>query len=201
MSNDAGRDAMGTTRRALLSGVLAAPLVPFGSAAAVGQEALPLTRACHDGDGPTLSREAGPFFKPDSPLKRDLSSEAPGGERITVAGFVVDDRCRPLPGSLIEIWHADENGVYDRDGFRLRGHQFSDSQGRWWFDTVVPALYPGRTRHFHFKVQRPRGSVLTTQLFFPGEPGNARDRIFDETLLMTIRDEGGGRFARFDFIV
>ena len=106
-----------------------------------------------------------------------------------------------MPRSLVEIWQADENGEYDRSGFRLRGHQFADGQGRWWFNTVVPALYPGRTRHFHFRVQQPGGDVLTTQLFFPGEPGNARDRIFDEALLMTISSADDGQFARFDFVV
>ena len=194
---------MTTSRRTLLSGFLAMPLVPLTGAIAFAQEAprLPLTRACADGDEPTPAREAGPFFKPNSPLKRDLHLEAPRGERITVAGYVFDDRCRPMPRSLVEIWQAGENGEYDRSGFRLRGHQFADGQGRWWFNTVVPALYPGRTRHFHFRVQQPGGDVLTTQLFFPGEPGNARDRIFDEALLMTISSADDGQFARFDFVV
>src|SRR5690606_20374167 len=127
--------------------------------------------------------------------------DAPRGEPFTIAGYVVDNRCRPAPQSLIEIWHADENGDYDREGFRLRGHQFTDEQGRWWFNAVMPALYPGRTRHLHFRVQRPGGAVLTTQLFFPGEPGNLRDRLFDEALLITIIDAGDGRFGRFDFVV
>lgn len=193
---------MDTTRRTLLSATLAAPFVQL-STRAVGQEmrALPPTPACDGVDTQTLEREAGPFFKPNSPLKRDLFPDASGGRRIIVAGFVVDDRCRALPGSLVEIWHADEKGDYDRDGFRLRGHQFSDDRGRWWFNTIVPALYPGRTRHFHFKVQRPGGRVLTTQLYFPGESKNAGDRIFDETLLMDISDADDGLFARFDFIV
>lgn len=134
---------------------------------------LPLRPACNDGDGPTLEREGGPFFKPNSPLNRDLYSDAPAGERITVAGFVLDTRCRPLGGSLVEIWHGDENGDYDSVGFRLRGHQFADTKGRWWSTTIMPALYPGRTRHFHFKVQRPGRRVRTTQLHFPGEPRNA----------------------------
>jgi protocatechuate 3,4-dioxygenase beta subunit len=192
---------MERTRRSFLAAFLAIPFVHLNSA--VGQEApaLPLTRACDDGDGPTLEQEAGPFFKPNAPLKRDLFPGSPRGKRITVAGLVVDDRCRRLPGSLVEIWHADENGVYDREGFRLRGQQFADEQGRWWFNTVVPALYPGRTRHYHFRVQRPGGRVLTTQLYFPGELRNARDGIFDETLLMEISDADDGRFARFDFIV
>ncbi|MDQ2083507.1 intradiol ring-cleavage dioxygenase [Xanthobacteraceae bacterium Astr-EGSB] len=194
---------METTRRTLLAAFIAAPLAPLSgvAAAAQGTPALPLTRACDDDNAATVEREPGPFFKPNAPLNRDLFADSPRGERITVAGFVVDDRCGPLPGSLVEVWHADENGHYDEQGFRLRGHQFADERGRWWFNTVVPALYPGRTRHFHFKVQRPGGRVLTTQLFFPGEPRNAHDRLFDHSLLMNISDTGDGRFARFDFVV
>lgn len=194
---------MRTSRRALLSGFLAMPFVPAAGGPALGQRAprLPLTRPCGEGDEPTPAREAGPFFRPNAPLKRDLFADAPGGEPFTIAGYVVDEHCRPAPESLIEIWHADENGDYDREGFRLRGHQFADEQGRWWFNTVIPAPYPGRTRHFHFRVQRPGGAVLTTQLFFPGEPGNARDRLFDEALLISMTDAGDGRFGRFDFVV
>ena len=194
---------MTTSRRALISGILAMPLVRLTSGLAHGQQAplASLTRACEDGDEPTLAREAGPFFRPDAPSHQDLYLDAPGGEPFTLAGLVVDNRCRPAPHSLIEIWHADENGDYDLRGFRLRGHQFADEKGRWWFNTVIPAPYPGRTRHFHFRVQRPGGSVLTTQLFFPGQPANERDRLFDETLLITMTDTGEGRFGRFDFVV
>ncbi|CCV11350.1 intradiol ring-cleavage dioxygenase [Mesorhizobium sp. STM 4661] len=194
---------MSPTRRSLLTAFLSLPLIDAANMSAFAQAApeLPLTQACDDGDGLTLEREAGPFFKPNTPLNRDLYPGSPDGERITVAGFVFDRRCHPLPGSLIEIWHADENGEYDREGFRLRGHQFTDVQGRWWFNTVVPALYPGRTRHFHFKVQRPGGSVLTTQLYFPGEPGNAGDRIFHESLLLDMKETGDGLFGQFDFVV
>lgn len=194
---------MNTTRRSLLGAFLTGPFAGLGDIRAIAREmpGLSLTPACDDGDEQTLEREAGPFFKPAAPLNRNLYRDAPAGERITVAGFVVDDRCRPVPGSLLEIWHADENGDYDSEGFRLRGHQFADKKGRWWFNTIIPALYPGRTRHFHFKVQRPGGNVLITQLFFPSESRNARDHLFDETLLMKMSDAGDGRLARFDFIV
>ncbi|MGR9178905.1 dioxygenase family protein (plasmid) [Rhizobium leguminosarum] len=193
---------MPSTRRSLLTAFLTLPLIDVARMNAFAQAApeLPLTPACDDEDELTLEREAGPFFKPNSPVNRDLYPDAPEGERITVAGFVLDNRCRPLGSSLVEIWHADENGDYDSVGFRLRGHQFSDTQGRWWFNTIVPALYPGRTRHFHFKVQRPGGRVLTTQLYLPGEARNAGDRLFDEALLLDVKQTGDGSFGRYDFV-
>ncbi|WP_368517973.1 intradiol ring-cleavage dioxygenase [Rhizobium sp.] len=193
---------MSSTRRSLLTAFLTLPLLEAARTRAFAQAApeLPLTPACDDGDEPTLEREAGPFFKPNSPLKRDLYPVSPHGERITVAGFVLDTRCRPLSGSLVEIWQADEKGDYDSVGFRLRGHQFTDTQGRWWFNTIVPALYPGRTRHFHFRVQRPGGRLLTTQLYFPAEARNAGDRLFHERLLLDMKQTGDGGFGRFDFV-
>ncbi len=133
-----------STRRTLLTAFLALPIIEGKRLQVLAQDAPRMARtfACDDDAETTLEREAGPFFRPNSPLERDLYPAAPGGERITVAGFVFDDRCRPLPGSLVEIWHADESGRYDSSGFRLRGHQFTDGLGRWWFNTVIPALYP-----------------------------------------------------------
>jgi len=192
-------------RRALLAGFLTVSAVPFAdgksAAAQSNPSVLALTPACSDHPQATQSREEGPYFKPNSPLRNDLAADAPAGERITIAGFVMDPSCRPVPRALIEIWHADDRGAYDTTGYRLRGHQSSDEAGRWWFTTIVPALYPGRTRHFHFKIQRPARSVLTTQLFFPGEPQNARDRLFNDRLVLQMSQAADGKFGRFDFIV
>jgi len=193
------------SRRRFLTAVLAGPVLPTflpGFAAAqAAPSALPLTPACHDGDAPTLAQTEGPYFKPDTPLKRDLAADAPRGERVTVAGYVLDRRCQPVRGALVELWHADERGGYDNQGYRLRGHQLTDEAGRWWFTTIAPGLYPGRTRHYHVKVQRPGGRVLTTQLYFPDEPRNARDDLYDPRLILDIRTSADGRFARYDFVV
>jgi hypothetical protein len=63
---------------------------------------------------------------------------------------------------------------------------------------IVPGLYPGRTRHIHVKVQAPDRPVLTTQLYFPGEPANASDGIFREELLL---DMCGDRQGSFTFVL
>lgn len=65
----------------------------------------------------------------------------------------------------------------------------------------MPGLYPGRTRHFHVKVQAPGQRVLTTQLFFPGEARNDYDRVFDPALLMNIRRKGNKVMATYTFVV
>ncbi len=102
---------------------------------------------------------------------------------------------------LLDWWQADPNGAYDNRGYRFRGHQYTDARGAFRLTTLRPGLYPGRTRHLHLKVQAPYRPVLTTQLYFPGEPRNGTDTIFDARLLMDVRTEGGGLAGSFDFVV
>jgi protocatechuate 3,4-dioxygenase beta subunit len=192
---------MPLTKRILMLSSLAFPLMSLHKAQAAVPTSLAPTPSCGHGEEQTLEKETGPYFLPGSPMKRDLYLDAPTGQRITVAGFVMDISCKPLAGRAIEIWHADQNGKYDGTGFRLRGHVLSDREGRWWFNTIVPAPYERRTRHFHFKVQRPGRGVLTTQLFFPGEPRNADDYLFDERLQLRMSNSSDGPFARFDFVI
>lgn len=193
---------MTTSRRDILGGLLAGSLglAPLRGHAAT-PAALAPTPACADPAERTMAQTEGPYFSPGSPMRHDLAADVAAGERITIAGFVLDMSCRPQPGALVELWHADAAGAYDNSGYRLRGHQFTDAEGRWWFDTIVPARYPGRTRHLHVKVQRRGGAVLTTQLYFRGEPGNARDRMFDERLLLAESGPADARLGRYDFVV
>ena len=65
----------------------------------------------------------------------------------------------------------------------------------------MPALYTGRTRHYHVQVQAPRQGVLTTQLYFPDEPMNRRDGLFRRELVMRMAEAGDGLLARFDFVL
>ena len=171
--------------------------LPVLRSTASAQEALPLTPACGDGDEPTLEQTEGPYFTPSSPERATLREAGMAGTPITLTGFVLTRSCRPIAGALVDLWHADDAGEYDNVGYRLRGHQFTKEDGRYSFETIVPGLYPGRTRHFHLKFQAPNEPVLTTQFYFPGEPGNERDNIFDTALLLRI----GGEVVRYDTVL
>src|SRR5512135_839580 len=188
-------DLNGSRRRFLHAwGALPATLI-LSASAGLAQEAraevLAPTPACSDGDPPTPRQTEGPFFKPRSPLRTSLLDPGIGGTKIVVSGWVLSTRCRPQAGVLVDFWQADDEGNYDNDGFRLRGHQFTDEAGRYRLETVVPGLYPGRTRHIHVKVQAPNRPILTTQLYFPAEARNSRDFLFDPRLLMATQDAGG----------
>jgi protocatechuate 3,4-dioxygenase beta subunit len=160
------------------------------------------TPACDDGDEPTLAQTEGPYFTPNSPERASLLEAGMDGRRLVVAGTVLTTDCRPVQRALLDFWQADDAGQYDNQGYRLRGHQFSDAKGAWRLETIVPGLYTGRTRHIHVKVQAPDGPVLTTQLYFPGEPANDRDGIFrPELLLADVRDRGDTRQGSFTFVL
>jgi protocatechuate 3,4-dioxygenase beta subunit len=188
------------TRRAVLgAGVFAAgSLVRIDGG--VAQAPLPATPACHDGDEATLRQTEGPFFKLSSPERAELIEKGMAGQPIELVGFVLSRACKPLAGALLDFWQADDKGRYDNSGFRLRGHQFSDAEGRYRLRSIVPGAYVGRTRHIHVRVQPRGGRVLTTQLYFPGEPKNRSDGLFRSELLMRTTRNEGWLAGRFDFV-
>jgi protocatechuate 3,4-dioxygenase beta subunit len=185
-------------RRRLLAGLLALPLAAvltrlLARPARAETETLAATPAC-DND-PTPKQTEGPYWTADSPQRNDFTGDGAPGQRMTLTGTVVDTACRPLPGTLLDFWQCDGNGVYDNEGYKLRGHQYTDDNGAYRLATVKPGLYPGRTRHFHVKVRPPGGEVLTTQLYFPGEPGNKADGIYRPELEMTVSQTGDASFT------
>jgi protocatechuate 3,4-dioxygenase beta subunit len=189
-----------TRRRFLVStGTLAASWA-IANADAQTMELAP-TPACKDGDEPTARQTEGPFFKPNSPNRADLREPSLSGRPFELSGLVLTRRCRPVVGALVDIWHADDTGEYDNTGFRYRGHVTTAVDGAFRFRTIMPAVYSGRTRHYHVKVQAPGSSLLTTQLYFPNEPANRRDSLFRRELLMRVADVGDGHAGRFDFVL
>ena len=191
-----------TSRRDFLrTGALAATGLALAADDAFAQGALASTPACHDGDAPTPRQTEGPYFKPRSPERSSLIEPGINGRAIELTGFVLTRACKPVARALIDFWQADAKGEYDNRGFRLRGHQFTDAQGRYRMKTIVPAQYSGRTPHIHVKVQAPGGGVLTTQLYFPDQPGNRGDGLFRPELVVRVAPAGEGLAGRFDFVL
>lgn len=81
----------------------------------------------------TPRQTEGPFFTPNSPLRTSLVESGTQAPRMLVAGRVLTPQCQPVANALVDLWHADEKGAYDNDGFRYRGHTFTDAQGRYQF--------------------------------------------------------------------
>jgi hypothetical protein len=143
----------------------------------------------------------GPFYKKGSPERTDLIEEGIVGEPITLSGYVVDSNCNPIPDAWLDFWQADGNGNYDNRGYKLRGHQFTDKQGKYLLRTVIPGAYPGRTSHIHVKVARKAGGeIITSQLYFPGRSQNASDPIFSPSMVIKLDKSGeGSNRGYFDF--
>jgi protocatechuate 3,4-dioxygenase beta subunit len=184
-------------RRALIAGAACVATMLAAKSGLTADELKP-TRACDDHDATPRQME-GPFFKPRSPERTSLIEAGVPGTRILVTGQVLSTRCQPVPGALLDFWQCDSKGEYDNRGNTLRGHQFTDAEGRYRLETILPGVYPGRTRHIHVKVQAPNKPILTTQLYFPNEPQNANDFLFRPDLLIVIGDAQSA--GRFDFVL
>lgn len=162
-----------------------------------------LTPAVADADDLTPSNEEGPYFKANSPERPSLVDASTAGTHLILTGKVVRRDGAPVAKTLLDFWQANPSGAYDNRGYDLRGHQFTAADGAYRLETVVPGLYPGRTRHIHVKVQAPGKSILTTQLYFPDEVKNSTDGIYDPRLLMkrVSAPTDGPVQATFDFVI
>lgn len=192
-----------TRRRLLELGLALPPLAAIAGTDLFAPQALAATPELLDADDdPTPALTEGPYFTPSSPKRKSIVAAGAPGTRLTLTGRVLTTTGRPVANALVDWWQADARGAYDNSGFRFRGHQFTDARGRYSLFTVVPGLYPGRTKHIHVKVQAPRKAVLTTQLFFPGVAGNRSDGIFtSECLISGWKLVNGRRIGRFDFVL
>ena len=143
----------------------------------------------------------GPYYKAGSPEQANLFQDGMAGTKLIVTGYVYDTNCQPVANAWLDFWQADANGNYDNSGYTLRGHQYTDENGRFQLTTVVPGLYPGRTEHIHFKVQAPNGQIITSQLFFPGVSQNDSDGIYNANLLLSIQEASDGLQGQYNFVI
>ena len=150
----------------------------------------------------TLTERTGPVFGHSliRETDRDLTMQHKGeaiGERIFVHGRVLDEDGRPLRGALVEVWQANAAGRYRHkvDGhdapldpnFSGAGRMITDDEGRYFFKTIKPGPYPWgnhhnawRPAHIHFSLFGAGIlSRLVTQMYFPGDPLQPIDPIFN----------------------
>jgi protocatechuate 3,4-dioxygenase beta subunit len=151
----------------------------------------------------TISETEGPYYKAGSPERKNFYTRNIPGAKFTLTGYVVDTNCKPIAHAWLDFWQADGNGHYDNAGYILRGHQYTDANGKFMLVTVVPGEYPGRTPHIHVKVRvSDTSQVITTQLYIPGLATNANDSIYNPTLQMQhVTTTKDGKSATFTFII
>ena len=144
----------------------------------------------------TPSQAEGPFYPNKLPLDTDndlliLSDNiTPGiGEVTHLSGTITDIKGNPLKNALIEIWQVDGKGAYihtesagydQRDkNFQGYGKFLTSLKGEYYFRTIKPVSYPGRTPHIHVRVSLENKILLTTQLYVAGESRNNNDFLLN----------------------
>ena len=201
-------------------------MVVQGLASLVGCAALPSTVAAAAKACKLTERDIiGPFYRFGAPFQTKLAGANEPGERLIISGRVLSSDCRSrLPNALIEVWQANQAGLYDtnkpgdfteRVDFHLRGMMLADQQGNYEFETVMPGRYPvppnlpglekyaGLTRpaHIHFRVAESIHVPLTTQLYFKDDPYIAKDPWAGRKPSMAIGLKQDGKFLRGNFDV
>lgn len=143
----------------------------------------------------TARMTEGPFYPDKLPLDTDNDlliindGITPAvGEISHVSGRLLSPAGEPIANALVEIWQCDNNGAYLHSGtsnrekrdnnFQGYGRFLTDRKGQYYFRTIKPVPYPGRTPHIHFAVSKKNDRLLTTQMFVKGHEQNARDGIF-----------------------
>jgi protocatechuate 3,4-dioxygenase beta subunit len=158
----------------------------------------------------TPRQTEGPFYPDHLPLDTDNDliivndSLTPASGQIThLSGRILDGRGDPIRNALVEIWQADNNGVYHHTAdkhakpdpnFQGFGRFLTGSSGEYYFRCIKPVLYPGRTRHIHFAIKFKGQEKWTTQCYVKGEPENERDGVFRQ-----IKDQKARNSVLVDF--
>jgi protocatechuate 3,4-dioxygenase beta subunit len=178
----------------------------------------------------TPAQTEGPFYPNRLPLDTDndllIINDAitPAvGEITHLTGRILDASGTPLKNAVVEIWQCDSKGVYlhtadssrrERDAnFQGFGRFTTSLSGEYYFRTIKPVPYPGRTPHIHFKIRRGGKELLTTQCYIKGETRNERDGVYRairdtrarEAVLVDFAPLKGSRIgelaARFDIVL
>jgi protocatechuate 3,4-dioxygenase beta subunit len=153
----------------------------------------------------TPPQTEGPFYPDKLPLDTDNdllivnSNLTPAvGEITHLTGRILDPNGQPVRNAAVEIWQCDNTGVYihtadssrkKRDiNFQGFGRFVTGPSGEYYFRTIKPVPYPGRTPHIHFKIKDNGKELLTTQCYIKGFPQNQRDGIFRDIRDAKARD-------------
>ena len=140
---------------------------------------------------PTPSSAMGPFYRKRAPATTTLRAAGDAGVPLGVSGRVITIHGEPVPDAKVEVWQADDAGLYDLEGYRFRASITPGSSGAYAFESVIPGHYPARVaRHVHYFVTAPGFTPLATQLYFATDEvfeGNP-DKNFKKDPLITSRE-------------
>ncbi|MDF1695216.1 MAG: T9SS type A sorting domain-containing protein [Saprospiraceae bacterium] len=118
----------------------------------------------------------GPFYTDNPPMIDNTKLAGPNepGQTMIISGRVLNLDCNEfIPDTVIDVWHANDAGQYDNQGYTLRGFTTTNEEGFYVFETIKPGKYLNgssfRPSHIHFKITPPGFPTLITQLYFDGD--------------------------------
>jgi len=150
----------------------------------------------------TPTQIEGPYYKIGSPHRASLIEPGITGTPLLLTGRVTNEHGKPIPGAVVDFWQSDDVGNYDMVGDLLRGHVFTDADGTYQIETIVPACYePREARHIHVKIQgvsRPN----TTQLYFSDDENRVKDNYYMRELEVQMEElPNGSKKGTYDFVI
>ena len=157
----------------------------------------------------------GPYFVEGAPIRTVIAHSDEPGQRLFVSGRILQNDCEtPISGAMLELWHANDAGCYSinlecntgnpgNDEFNLRGKMFSNENGQYAFETILPGYYASRPMHIHIKITTPDGEVLVSQIYFDSDPlcdtdpwcQDAEDRI------LSLNEDYNGLHGLLDIVM
>ena len=157
----------------------------------------------------------GPYFVEGAPIRTVIAHSDEPGQRLFVSGRILQNDCEtPISGAMLELWHANDAGCYSinlecntgnpgNDEFNLRGKMFSNENGQYAFETILPGYYASRPMHIHIKITTPDGEVLVSQIYFDSDPlcdtdpwcQDAGDRI------LALQEDSSGLQGQLDIVM
>lgn len=185
-------------RKNFLKALGTVPLLSIPARSIGGENSIPfLTENCQ-----TQKDAEGPFYKADAPLRALIETK---GTPLIIEGKVLTGpNCEsPVANAIVDVWHCDNSGEYDLQGYRCRAQIKTDSSGKYTFTTIFPPAYGGRPRHIHFKIRAKGMKELTTQLYFQGDPNIKNDfaRNAEKERVISVLSEGGVKKGVFNIIL
>jgi catechol 1,2-dioxygenase len=166
------------------------------------------------GEDPTTTDILGPFYRPGAPFRTDLVQAGTKGEILHFNGTIFDkDGRTPLKKALVEIWHCNEDGVYDNtsDDYVYRSSWRTGDDGKYQFRTILPVPYKAgatltRPAHIHMRISETKMQDLVTQVYFKGDQHIAEDmsssdpRSLHRILDISINDQKE-KVVKFDIVL
>ena len=157
----------------------------------------------------------GPYYFENAPFRNVIAHEDEPGQRLYISGIIKQNNCENnISGALIELWQANDEGCYgivedcntgnpENDYFNLRGKFFSDENGNFTFESILPGYYGTRPRHIHIKVSTPDEEILVSQLYFGNDPYCENDEWCQdaEDRIILLEENESGLYGGIDIII